>query len=157
MSNCGLHATLYASESCLSISAAQSEVVNLVKAAQRRNATLAITGGLLFTGERFAQYVEGPAAAVRMLITSIANDVRHKNMLVIFDKRITDRLFAGCSLAYTGPSIYKSKLLEATVASNGSEREHNVHRLLRLLAGLARPLHVDEEKLRVAAHLNLPV
>ena len=143
MQNSSLRAVFYTSKSCLAARPCSGELAELIEAAQRKNAALGITGALILVGQQFAQYIEGPATAVHSLMASIAADARHKNMLITYDQFIAERRLCGWSLAYKGPSLYMSKHMEAITNSDGLERQQNVHRMLRLIAGLAAPSPTD--------------
>lgn len=54
-----------------------SDVQRIVQVARERNASLSITGMLIFSGEHFAQCLEGPEEAVETLLRSIRADSRH--------------------------------------------------------------------------------
>lgn len=56
---------------------------------------------LVFDGERFFQYVEGPARQLGLLVESISRDERHINFTPMFPQtRIDQRRFAKWSMAY---------------------------------------------------------
>jgi hypothetical protein len=84
----------------------------IVVTSQSRNATLNITGFLVFTGSRFAQYLEGETTALDALMQSINRDPRHKNVVVIYRKPIQRRNFESWSLAYAGVSTYVAGYVE---------------------------------------------
>ena len=72
---------LYVSD--LSPGTRATEVSRIVGASRRRNAGDGITGLLVFDGDRFCQYVEGPPAAVAALSDRLDRDVRHTRMEVL--------------------------------------------------------------------------
>lgn len=132
-----LRGILYISESCLSGQTVVNDVAKLIDASRRKNAAMDITGALVFTGERFAQYIEGPVLAIASLLTCLECDERHRQMVVHFDHRYQERKFMGWSLAYHGPSLYIARHVEGIVSSSGHAREQHVNRMLRLLKGLS--------------------
>ena len=55
-------------------------VKEIVAIARLHNPAHAITGALLFDGERFCQLIEGSEADVQALLSSIRKDTRHTGM-----------------------------------------------------------------------------
>ena len=72
-----LQCFMYHSE--LAPTAELSCVADIVKTARDFNQLHAITGVLIFDGQRFAQYIEGEAQAIDFLIGQLARDPRHIN------------------------------------------------------------------------------
>jgi len=103
-----LFSLIYVSYCQIKQSDSSTEVHNIVQASVRRNASLNITGALLFTGEHFAQILEGIEPAVIELVDAIRRDPRHDQMQIIDQGPIDRRLFAKWSLAYFGPSKFVS-------------------------------------------------
>ena len=62
-----------------------TEVSRIVGSSRRRNAKDSITGLLIFDGDRFCQYVEGPPAAVAALNDRLDHDARHVRMEVLLE------------------------------------------------------------------------
>lgn len=69
-----LSRALYLSRATL-ISPAQ--IQDIVQVSRERNATVDVTGVLVFSGEHFAQVLEGSAPALGSLMASIRRDPRH--------------------------------------------------------------------------------
>jgi hypothetical protein len=67
---------LYISHSLLDPASADADMLALVRTAIERNRTLEVTGALIFTGTRFAQIIEGPAAAIEALSQRAAPSAR---------------------------------------------------------------------------------
>ena len=72
-----LHHLSFVYFSKLAPDANPSCVADIVKTARGFNRQHSITGILVFDGERFCQYIEGPAQPLQGLIDRIAKDVRH--------------------------------------------------------------------------------
>jgi hypothetical protein len=70
-----LHRLIYVSRAC--IDPCGPEPRRIIAVATQRNAELGVTGLLCFSGEHFAQLLEGPAAALETLMTAIRADERH--------------------------------------------------------------------------------
>lgn len=76
-------------------------VAEIVKTARSFNKEHHITGMLVFDGQRFCQYIEGPQSALQGLIERIAKDDRH----YLFEPKhhaplVGERMFASWSMAY---------------------------------------------------------
>ena len=96
-------------------------VSRIVEQAQINNALSSLTGALIFTGQHFAQVLEGPQEAIHTVMAYIHTDKRHSNVVVVDETPITRRLFADWQMAYHGPSQFVSRhvtrLLHATSQS----------------------------------------
>lgn len=101
-----LKTLLYVSESRLSLPDQAEEVGAIVEVARRRNGALAVTGALIFTEASFAQFLEGPPAAVDELMASIRRDPRHARVTIALEAPSAGRRFADWTMAYSGPSLY---------------------------------------------------
>ena len=78
-----------------------TEVSRIVGPSRRRNAEDAITGLLIFDGDRFCQYVEGPPAAVTALNGRLRQDTRHVHIEVLLDGSFSGpRRFSDWRLGY---------------------------------------------------------
>lgn len=97
---------LYLSRSTIPAAAADEGVAAIVATSHARNPVLGLTGALLFTGEYFAQVIEGKAAAVDHLMGIVANDARHDGIIVVAREPIAARRFGDWSMAYSGPSQF---------------------------------------------------
>lgn len=76
-------------------------VGEIVKKARRSNAISGITGVLGFDGEKFVQYVEGPAPAIQKLLAAIESDPRHTNFEIkAQDESIPSRRFQEWQMGY---------------------------------------------------------
>lgn len=76
-------------------------VAEIVKTARSFNKEAGITGMLVFDGQRFCQYIEGPAPVLRGLVDSIAQDARHTHFTIKHQGEVSgERLFAHWSMAY---------------------------------------------------------
>ena len=76
-------------------------VAQIVKAARAFNEKAQITGILVFDGEAFCQYFEGPSYQVQNLVTMLTRDQRHANFTPLLHlKRETKRRFSKWTMAY---------------------------------------------------------
>ena len=87
--------------SVLSPDAAPTCVADIIRTARRVNAELDVTGVLVFDGERFCQYIEGPAAPIEELAQRIGRDPRHIGFSPLHHGPLEGpRHFAQWSMAY---------------------------------------------------------
>ena len=78
-----------------------TEVSRIVTAARQRNANDAITGLLVFDGDTFCQYVEGPPEAVEALLQRLHADPRHEQLQILIDGALPEgRRFSDWRLGY---------------------------------------------------------
>jgi diguanylate cyclase (GGDEF)-like protein/PAS domain S-box-containing protein len=94
-----LHRLFYVSRSRIDPRGAELQCI--LDAAAQRNAALDITGVLIFSGDHFAQLLEGSLDSVDELMTSIRADARHEVLREWPQQLANDnRWFPGWSMAY---------------------------------------------------------
>lgn len=103
---------VYVSEAKFSPQEAQRVIQDIIELSVSRNASLGITGALIFTGNRFSQLLEGNKSAILDLKASILADRRHAKVTTLPIALGTRRMFQAWSLAYYGPSRFLGRLLE---------------------------------------------
>lgn len=143
---------LYISESRLDQSDASAAIKQIVADAQIRNAELALTGALLFTGTYFAQILEGPRESVEQIMAAIRNDTRHENIVVVDHSAIEKRRFPDWKMAYQGPSQFVSRHVVRLLHSPSPSEQRRATEWLTELAhefSTAPPVEVVAD--RVAA------
>jgi hypothetical protein len=106
---------LYASHCALPSAWAPKAVEDIVAKSIQRNASLEVTGALLFNGTRFVQFLEGSADGVAAIRQSILADSRHRNVTTFMTEQQSCRIFSNWSLAYAGPSVFISDKIENMV------------------------------------------
>ena len=72
---------------------ASQQLSALLEQARKRNATLSLTGMLLYKDQSFIQVIEGPSDAVSMVFSSIQQDQRHTRISVISHEDVEQRSF----------------------------------------------------------------
>ena len=105
---------------------ADSEVEKLVRRSIEVNGEKNVTGALLFTGEHFVQYIEGPPDGVDSLRIAIQRDPRHSDIITLREGPCPHRLFVNWSLAYAGPATYVSSLVADMDIATSTERVDRV-------------------------------
>ena len=129
---------VYVSRSSLVSSGADEQIDAIVATSVERNSPAEITGALLFTGERFAQVLEGSASAVRDLMDCIRKDARHTDIVVIQEGAVPVRRLKAWSMAYSGRSTFAAQIVEQAAAESAQGDDFGTRRLIRLIQELAR-------------------
>lgn len=124
---------LYASNCAVAPAWAGPTVEALVARAALRNAQCGLSGALLFTGQHFIQALEGPAATLAQMRTTICDDVRHTDIVTLAEGTLPHRRFDGWALAYAGASVYLADQVRTAMADGAPA-------LISLLQAFARPL-----------------
>jgi len=128
---------IYVSTSCIDAAATNAELDKIVSVSRIRNASMSVTGALLFSGERFAQCIEGPEAAICALRADIMGDRRHREIHTLTEGAIHSRYFDAWSLAYAGPATFVSRQLECSLQdarTGSSQAGANIRLLLHQFA-----------------------
>jgi len=86
-----LYSILYTSKS--NAGGSDSEIFKIIEKAQIKNASLGLTGMLLYIEDSFLQVIEGEEENVKELIDVIRHDPRHYHFNVILQGRVKERSF----------------------------------------------------------------
>ena len=129
---------MYVSLSTLEDSHAASEVAEIVERSITRNATLAISGALIFTGAHFAQALEGSGPNIDVLMSSIRRDERHTRVTIVDRSQISRRRFESWQMAYQGLSRYVDSPLERLLEAPQIERSRHVERIYQMMREFTR-------------------
>lgn len=111
---------LYLSRSTASPGSAAGHVDDIVAAARANNPGLGLTGALLFTGDRFAQVLEGTASSIDVMMARVRADTRHDEIIVVACEPIAARRFAAWSMAYSGPSQFVARHVTRLLSEPGT-------------------------------------
>ncbi len=79
---------------------ADSDIPGLLEAARRKNASLNVTGTLLYIDGSFFQVLEGEAGTVDALYATIGHDPRHRRVTQIIREPIARRSFAQWTMGF---------------------------------------------------------
>jgi hypothetical protein len=104
----------------------ESDLRNLVEVSQARNKAYGLTGILLYERGTYFQWLEGPQESLGRVWRSIASDPRHRDVKVLRDEPIGDRVFEGWDLRF---GQGRQAHVEAAIAA----MEHSTERLVRVL------------------------
>ena len=69
------------------------EIVEILNTSRKNNAKRSVTGILICKDRIFLQYIEGPEAQVADLFEKIESDKRHRDVKVVHQGSIKDRVF----------------------------------------------------------------
>jgi hypothetical protein len=127
---------IYISLSTLPITDGQASLQAITDVSTARNASLSITGALLYTGTHFSQVLEGADDSIEKLMSSIRADKRHTSVVVIEHLPVEQRFFFGWSLVYTGEASYVQMVLDSCLRV--PDERHGTRSLLRLFREFAR-------------------
>lgn len=78
----------------------EEELARILTVARERNARLGVTGMLLYSDRTFFQVLEGEAAVVDELMSRIAGDERHSDIVTITREPIARRSFADWTMGF---------------------------------------------------------
>jgi hypothetical protein len=79
---------------------------NMLSEARSKNATLGITGHLLYTEEVFVQCIEGPPESIASLWESLQRDPRHHAIELLARGPLAQRRFSEWTMAFSSyPSL----------------------------------------------------
>lgn len=109
----------------------------IVRVSRDRNASLDVTGLLVYSGEHFAQVLEGPGASLDSLIASIRADARHHILWERPPTATDDRWFGDWSMGY----IYNHSIDELL---KGFDERDGLPALDELVPALLRDIVVNE-------------
>jgi hypothetical protein len=90
-----LKRVIYVSEKTDSLDASLAQIID---SSTKNNPETGVTGCLLSGSNSFLQLLEGPRQTVDRLYVTINADSRHKNVVILTDEDIDERLFSSWSM-----------------------------------------------------------
>lgn len=105
----------------------------IVEFSKEWNASVGITGALVFTERHFVQFIEGPTDAIADLLCKLSLDRRHSGMNIIERVAANQRQFEKWSLAYSGPDSFIDRELAPILQTGSSVAQHVTATKLRSL------------------------
>jgi hypothetical protein len=139
----GLVATVYVSQAAVAFSSAA--LGELAERAAAHNATIGVTGVLLYSGGHFIQLLEGPPLEVTRLYNRIAADHRHAHVRRVAFGLVAKRAFPGWHMGVldvdSSQHLDRAALTDAfeEVAGGPVDIRHAVALLDRFAKLLPRP------------------
>ena len=129
---------MYISRSLLQPARTDAELKRIVEVARIRNEEHGMTGALLFTGVRFAQYIEGPSARMIEMQGLIGSDRRHTEVVTIEERVRTQRCFGDWSIVFVGsPAHFVVNAVERPLQVGPSGQRAGIEALQRLMIEFA--------------------
>lgn len=109
-----------------------SEIARILHVSRENNAASNVRGVLIYTGDAFAQWIEGEPAVVERLWLAIRGDPRHRDVVAFLDERDDQPwLASGPPLAFLFDPALGSDIAEwRSMRSRLGERERDAIRLL---------------------------
>ena len=101
-----LHEIVYVSLACEEMSTAQLQAI--LQTSRVHNGQAGITGMLIYFEREFVQLLEGEADEVTALYDRIAEDRRHQQVYKLWDEPISERSFAGWSMAFLDQALIEA-------------------------------------------------
>lgn len=123
----------------------KSKLYKILLAARSRNASLDVTGLLVFVNGVFLQILEGERDVVSTLMKKISTDPRHSNVKVFRETDVEQRTFPSWRMAYVTPStkelatwagLRSTTTLEATLEMLQSDPSRVPGVVIRLLEAI---------------------
>jgi hypothetical protein len=116
-----LRAIVYASDASAGFD--QAKVENLIVDAERFNRLAGVTGVLLFDGQRFLQYIEGPVDGLEAVFARISSSRSHTGVMELARGTIGKRLFPYWAMhAVPVETMDTSRLVAASWAEIDDEK-----------------------------------
>ncbi len=131
----GLRKIFYISVSTGAQRDSDGSLDDICAVSRRRNEEQDVSGALLYSGQYFAQVLEGEETAVRVIMSSILRDERHLSVAVLTDQAISERRFKGWTLAFARRSAFLNAQL-AGAFNDPPRRAHKVRNLERFMSGM---------------------
>ncbi len=78
----------------------EPELSGILEKSRKNNASLNITGALLYCNGSIIQVLEGPEDTVNLLFDKIKNDQRHTQIITLFEGKVNARSFEKWSMGY---------------------------------------------------------
>ena len=78
----------------------KQDMDDILETSRINNAKLEISGVLLYEYRHFMQVLEGGKEEVQALFQVIAEDPRHRDLVLVYETEIDDRNFAGWAMAH---------------------------------------------------------
>jgi blue light- and temperature-responsive anti-repressor len=119
-----------------------SDLYQLVKAASLKNAARDISGVLLFDGDYFFQYLEGPSDAIKSLYEIIVRDKRHRHVVKLMEDHSPTRRFGVWSMHAIDVNTLQGDDLNEILAKGSSFQPANAglpshDRVLKMITAFA--------------------
>ena len=113
-----------------------ANLAELLGEAERNNTRTGLTGALAVHGDQFLQVIEGDPGVLDVLRRRLERDARHRDIVVLDRRRITERRFEGWTMASARISPELAPELEALMADRSPSPDRLVALMLRAVGRL---------------------
>ncbi len=117
----------------------QADLVQLLKLARSHNQEHQLSGMLLFRGDKFIQWLEGPKDEIEILVNKIRRDRRHKSFRALAQGSLPARAFPDWSMAFKNLTGLREDVLPGyseLMQANSANDSFAAKRLLETLNNL---------------------
>ena len=115
-----LYHVVYCSRAAAGIDDATVDLI--IQAAHRNNPRHGITGLLVYGGDMFFQWIEGPRAHVRRLMDIILADPRHESVVELSEtEEVRERVFPDWDMELVTPEDIREVLLDAQQSASSAQ------------------------------------
>jgi hypothetical protein len=117
----------------------EAELAGVVARSCDRNLAGGVSGAMIATTTRVAQYVEGPDEAVADLMRRIEPDPRHAELQIVAAGERRERQFPGWGMHYVGGSVFVQRRIADAIEDSTMSGLMRADRLIALMREFARP------------------
>jgi len=126
---------------------------SILSTSRRNNSLFGITGALMVSHSNFSQIIEGKREAVDAIFSKIQCDSRHRDLRVLYVKRIAKRDFPHWSMAMGGISNHPTLCVDAAISDPYGAAATKIR--THLVSVLQNP--VEEEESGLLRSLKIPI
>ncbi|KQS27830.1 BLUF domain-containing protein [Dyadobacter sp. Leaf189] len=121
----------------------EPELGAILEQSRKNNASLDITGALLYCNGSIIQVLEGPKDTVTPLFDKIKNDARHTQVITLFQGEVNARSFEKWSMGYITTNTRNMDELKDQLlfVNNPYIDQHSENKILSLLQTFFRNNH----------------
>ena len=91
-------------------------IADILRTSRRNNAAVGVTGALLYADGNFLQVLEGAPDAVAEVYDRVQRDARHRGVLTLLDRTVTERQFPDWSMGLVDADALSGDDLDAVQA-----------------------------------------
>lgn len=99
----------------------EADLLTIIRQSRHNNAKAGITGVMLYVRGSIIQVLEGEKEAVETLYKRIEQDKRHTDLVRVFSRDITQRLFADWLMGYETISTRQLEEIKSVVNLDGNK------------------------------------
>jgi hypothetical protein len=115
-----------------------AEVDAILASARRNNASISVSGALIFNAGIFAQVLEGASHDIEVIFERIQRDERHGDLQVLAFEAVQNREFPAWSMAYVGRSRAGQELFGHIADATGFDpKRMEGERILGIIRAIA--------------------